>query len=74
MTTDIQIVRLPKVREITGNLSASTIYRLEKAGDFPQRVRLGKNSVGWNLAAVAEWAKNRQPVITKQEHNTTDRG
>ncbi len=70
MTTDIQIIRLPKVREMTGNLSASTIYRLEKAGDFPQRVRLGKNSVGWNLAAVAEWAKNRQPVIASKTSTT----
>lgn len=41
-----RIIRLPEVLTRTG-LCASTVYRQEKQGKFPRRVRLGVNSVGW---------------------------
>ena len=36
---------------------------LTKAGLFPQRFRLGKASVGWHLAEVEKWLRNREPVF-----------
>lgn len=39
--------------------SPQHIARLEKAGDFPKRVQLGPNRVGWIEAEVLEWLKRR---------------
>jgi prophage regulatory protein len=35
------------------------IWRLEKAGTFPRRIRLGTNRVGWVEAEVEEWLRER---------------
>jgi predicted DNA-binding transcriptional regulator AlpA len=40
MNSPPQLIRLPEVLRLTG-LSRSTVYRLEKAGCFVPRVRLG---------------------------------
>lgn len=39
--------------------SMNHIRRLEYAGAFPKRVRLGPNRVGWVRAEVEEWLKSR---------------
>ncbi len=53
-----KIIRRPRVKELSG-LSTSTIDRHEKAGHFPQRVRLGMNSIGWYEDEVLEWVASR---------------
>jgi len=35
------------------------IHRLEPAGTFPKRVRLGPNRVAWLLSEVEEWIEAR---------------
>ena len=35
--------------------SPQHIARLEAAGQFPKRIRLGQNRVAWLLAEVEEW-------------------
>lgn len=35
------------------------IYRLEKAGRFPRRVRVGANRVAWVLSEVEAWMAHR---------------
>jgi prophage regulatory protein len=42
----MQFLRVKQVMAMTG-LSRMTIYRLEQAGTFPARRKLGKNSVAW---------------------------
>ena len=39
--------------------SPQHIARLEKAGSFPKRVRLGPNRVGWVESEVLEWLEER---------------
>jgi prophage regulatory protein len=41
-----RILRGPEVEQKVG-LDRVTIWRRERAGQFPQRVRIGPNSVGW---------------------------
>lgn len=53
-----RILRIGEVKSRTG-LSRTTIWRKEKAGDFPARVRLGANSVGWPESEVEEWIEKR---------------
>ena len=52
------IIKIAKVCELT-SCSRSTIDRLEKAGEFPQRVRLSHASVGWYLAEILQWIESR---------------
>lgn len=54
-----RILRLRQVCELTG-LSASTIWRRERAGDFPRRLQLGANSVGWLEDEILEWIRSRE--------------
>lgn len=42
------------------SLSRTTIWRLEKSGQFPKRVRLGQNSVGWLKDEVDNWLESRR--------------
>lgn len=35
------------------------IARLEKAGQFPKRVQLGPNRVGWVESEVLDWLEDR---------------
>ena len=48
------ILRTNEVSRITG-LSRTTLWRLERKGAFPRRIRLGANSVGWRDDEVQEW-------------------
>ena len=48
------IVRLPEVcRRVP--YSEGHIWRLEQAGKFPRRVRLGANRAAWVEAEINEW-------------------
>jgi len=58
---NVTIIRRPEVCRLTG-LSYSTIYRLERAGRFPQRRRLGEHSVGWLRDEVETWIGERSAV------------
>jgi prophage regulatory protein len=57
--------RLPRLlpfREVTQRvaLSRSTIWRLERAGQFPKRRRLSVNKVAWWEPEIEEWTRNRE--------------
>ncbi len=59
---ETRIIRKPELFSKIG-LSDGTILRLEKQGNFPRRITLGRNSVGWLDSEVNEWlakkAENR---------------
>jgi prophage regulatory protein len=52
------IHRLPYVSNVTG-LSPTTIWRQERRGEFPKRVQLSPNAVGWREADIAQWLADR---------------
>jgi len=54
METYERIIRKKEVLMIVG-LSAVTIWRKEKKGEFPKRVKLGGNSVGWLKSEIDQW-------------------
>ena len=56
-----RIIRAKEVVVMTG-LSRTTLWRMEKTGDFPARVALGVGSVGWRFGEVSSWMKNRSEV------------
>jgi predicted DNA-binding transcriptional regulator AlpA len=56
-----RVVRRKQLLELIG-VSTVTQWRMEKAGLFPARFRLGKGLVGWHLTEVEEWLRNRDRV------------
>lgn len=54
----MRILSMKQLRELV-LYSPQHIYRLEKAKEFPKRVRLGPNRVGWIESEVHEWLKSR---------------
>lgn len=52
------ILRLPEVIRTLG-LSKASVYRMVKAGTFPQSVRLGANTVGWLRTDVEQWVSEK---------------
>ena len=56
-----KVLRRKQVLELIG-LSSSTQWRMEKAGQFPVRIKLGKGSVGWHFTEVEEWLRSRERV------------
>jgi len=56
-----RFIREAETCEITG-LSRTTLWRLEKAGDFVKRYRLGPNSIGRKHSELMAWMKTREAV------------
>lgn len=56
-----RIMRQDEVERITG-LSRTTIWRMERRGDFPERRQLAPNAVGWLAEEVEEWIRERPTV------------
>ena len=57
----MRFLRIGQVIDKVG-LSRPTIWRLERAGEFPKRRQLGKRSVGWVEEEVEEWMQSRVVV------------
>jgi len=51
------------------SLSAVTIWRRVRAGDFPQSVQLSPGRVGWIESEVTEWLESRQRGIAELPAN-----
>lgn len=55
--TSPEIIRLAEMTYVL--YSPQHIARLEKAGQFPKRVRLGQCRVGWVEEEVMDWLRQR---------------
>lgn len=55
---ELRILRVKDVTRRTG-LSRTTLWRLERVGEFPARRRLSSNAVGWIAAEVDAWIRAR---------------
>jgi prophage regulatory protein len=53
-----RIIRKPELLNMIG-LSDPTVWRMEKDGHFPKRLRLGGNSCGWLATEVNKWLADR---------------
>jgi prophage regulatory protein len=57
-----RLSRLISFREVAQRvgLSRSSVWRMERAGQFPKRRRLSVNRVAWWEAEIEEWLHDRQ--------------
>jgi prophage regulatory protein len=53
-----RVIREPECALLTG-VSRCHRWRLERAGDFPKRLRLGEVAHGWLLREVTAWIDER---------------
>ena len=59
-----EVDRLIGVKEVSHltTLSRTALWRLEKGGKFPDRVRVTERCVAWRLSDVLDWIETRQRV------------
>lgn len=55
---DLQIITSRQLKDKVP-YSFMHIWRLEKEGKFPKRLKLGPNRVGWLLSEVDDWIRAR---------------
>lgn len=61
----LRLIRLSEVMRQTG-LRKTTIYQLQSGGEFPQRVQITVNCVGWIESEIQAWLEARaggRPVL-----------
>lgn len=56
-----EVIRRKELCKITG-LSMSTLWRWEREGNFPARIRLTTHSVGWRRSDIETWLATRPTV------------
>ena len=56
-------IRFLRLTEILRRVpySEAHIWRLEKAGKFPRRVRIGANRIAWVESEVNNWVSSKLP-------------
>ncbi len=57
----MKILRKKEVVERVG-LSPVSVWRLEKNGEFPKRIKLGERCVGWIEEDIDNWLASRPQV------------
>lgn len=57
----LKFLRFEAVRDRTG-LSRSTIWRLERRGEFPRHRRIAPNAVAWLEAEINDWMLDKTSV------------
>ena len=58
-----RFLRLPEVEQATG-LKKSTIYLMQKRGEFPRCVQLTPRCVAWPASRVYQWVQDRIATAT----------
>ncbi len=65
-TSQDRIILAPERRQLVP-YSDMHIWRMEKSGTFPHRLKLGPNRVGWMLSEVIEWIEARKAERVAKE-------
>lgn len=52
----------PKQAAAYLSLSLATLWRLNKKGDFPQKIKLSVKAVGWFEEDIAAWLEKRKSI------------
>jgi prophage regulatory protein len=65
-----KIIGLPQLLELIP-LSRTQIWRLEKQGAFPARIKIGQRRIGWRASDIQKWIDERTTKNSKREDFTT---
>jgi len=56
---EARVLRWPQVQRLVG-LSKSTVWRMEREGNFPRRRQLAVRAVGWDARELEKWVETRK--------------
>lgn len=56
-----RILRAAEVMKLIG-VSRTTLWRMERAGEFPKRRSISGAAVGWREDEVQDWIETLRPV------------
>lgn len=62
----MKVIHYGEMKRLIG-VSRTTLWRWERKGLFPARIKLGPNSVAWAEDEVAAWLASR-PRLNGREH------
>ena len=62
----MKILKLKDVVRMT-SIGKVTIWRLEQRGEFPEKIVLSPNRVGWIEDEVSDWIASRPRISSQQE-------
>ena len=62
----MEILNVKDVSLIT-KLCRVTIWRLEKEGKFPPRIKISQKRIGWRKDEVAKWIESLPRVVSESE-------
>ena len=62
----MEILNVKDVSLIT-KLSRVTIWRLEKEGKFPPRIKISQKRIGWRKDEVTKWIESLPRVVSESE-------
>lgn len=70
---DYQVDRVLTSKQLRSLIpySMSQITRLEAAGNFPARIKLGPGRVGWSENEVKEWLEQKKRERKRQDDQRT---
>lgn len=54
----LRVLTMKEVSALT-TYTPQHVYRLERQGKFPRRVRLGQNRIGYRLSDITTWMQSR---------------
>lgn len=63
----MRVIKQQQLQAMVG-LSRTTIWRMERKGIFPCRIRLGSNSVGWLEEEILTWIASRPRGMAAAEN------
>ena len=58
MTNPLKILTRKQVMAVVP-YSHTQLWRLERAGNFPRRIKLGPNRVGWVESEINDWIERK---------------
>jgi prophage regulatory protein len=53
------LIRFPELKKLCG-LSRSTVWRLEKAGEFPKKIQIGARAIAWLFDEIQLWIETKK--------------
>ncbi len=62
--SDLQILRPMEVSKLL-NVSPQTLYRMEKRGDLPKRIKISKRATGFLESDIREFLETKRETETE---------
>jgi prophage regulatory protein len=64
-----RMLRWPEVRQMVG-LSRTTVWRMERTGQFPRRLQLTERITAWPESTITSWLASRVEVSSSRVAST----